>query len=335
MAGNRRRLQSKLAGLLKQYDAEIEAAFLKAVRDKAASIDVRQLADAIEARDFERALRIAGMTRADLYPLDASINRAFVSGGQTIAAVAPAFAASFGFDGRAGRAEQWALAHVGGLVTGIVDEQAVMLRETIAGQINAGINPRKVAVDIAGRVGPGGRQGGFIGLSGQQMGYLASARAELESLDARYFTRTLRDRRFDALVRKAIAGGKALSAADIDRIAGRYSDRMVKHRADMIARTESITALRAGRREGIQQGIDAGAIRGDRIKRVWDATMDGRTRPDHRAMDGQEVAGMDTPFVLPDGSRMMFPGDSSLGASAAQIIACRCYDEYVVDWLSA
>jgi len=331
---NRRRLQNRLTALLAQYDKEIRNAFLAAVRSKANGINLKDLADAIEARDFNSAVNIAGLTRADLFPFDAAINGAYVAGGQTVPAAAPAFAASFGFDGRATRAEAWARNHVGGLVTNIVDEQLDLLRETIGAQLAQGVGPRKVAVQIAGPIGAGNqRQGGFIGLSRPQMGYLDNARRELSELDAGYFDRKLRDRRFDGLVRKAIRDGRPMAQADVDRIASRYSDRLLKNRADTIARTESITALRAGRREGIQQGIEAGAIAPDAVKRRWDATLDSRTRPDHVATHGQEVDGMDAPFVLPDGSRMLYPGDTSLGASAAQTINCRCYDEYVVDWL--
>jgi len=329
----RRRLQNRIERLLEQYDSEIQRAFLEAARNKANSINLGDLVNAIEARDFNRALNIAGLTRADLFPFDTSITNAFVAGGQTVPAAAPAFAVSFGFDGRATRAEAWARNHVGGLVTNIVDEQLDLLRETVSGQIAQGVNPRKAALDIAGRVQNGTRQGGFIGLSRSQMDALNKAKRELADLDSGYFRRKLRDRRFDGVVRKAIRDGKQLSQADVDRIASRYSDRLLKHRADTIARTESITALRAGRREGIEQGIEAGAINPDAVKRRWDATLDSRTREDHRAAHDQEVDGMNTPFVLSDGSRLLYPGDTSLGASASQTIQCRCYDEYVVDWL--
>ncbi|RDC59783.1 hypothetical protein HME9302_00978 [Alteripontixanthobacter maritimus] len=331
---NRRKLANRLAALLKKYDREIERTFLQAVQDKAASINLAELTNAIEARDLNRALRIAGLTRAELYPFDAEINGAYVAGGQTIPEAAPAFALKFGFDGRASHAAEWARTHVGGLVTDIADEQVELLRETIAKQLEAGEAPRSVAVRIAGRTTGGKRQGGFIGLSRSQIGYLANARQELEELNGEYFTRKLRDKRFDGIVRKAIATGKPLSVADVERIAGRYSDRMLKHRADTIARTESITALRAGRREGMLQGIEAGAIRADRVKRIWDSSGDNRVRADHRAMDGREVDGMDTPYTLPDGSRMLFPGDASLGAPASQTVACRCYEVLEIDWLT-
>lgn len=330
----RRILNKRLQDLLKQYDKEIEEAFLRAVSERAASVNIRELANAVEARDLNRALRIAGLTRAELFPLDAAMTSAYTAGGQTIPQGAPAFAASFGFDGRATRAENWARSHAGGLVTNLVDEQLDLLREAVATQISEGIGPRQAAVRIAGKTVSGRRQGGIIGLSRAQVGYLSNARTELLELDRSYFTRKLRDRRFDGIVRKAIADGKPLSQTDVERIASRYSDRMLKHRADTIARTESITALRAGRREGIQQGIESGAINADKLKRAWSATLDRRTRDDHVSMNGQEVQGMDAPFTFPDGTRALYPGDTSLGASAKQTIACRCYDEYIVDWLS-
>ncbi|MEW4469008.1 phage minor head protein [Parasphingorhabdus sp. JC815] len=333
MAG-RKALNRLIKQLLDKHDKDIEAVFLAAVQGRVDGISFRDLERAIEARDFDRVITIVGLSRADLFALDTAIMAAFVEGGQTVSMAAPAFAVAFGFDGRATGAATWARDHVGGLVTNIIADQRDAIREVVSKQVFDGIGPRKAAIQIAGRVTPKGRVGGIVGLSKPQASYLMNARAELEGLNSAYFGRKLRDRRFDGLVKRAVAAGKPLSAVDVDRITQRYSDRMLKHRADTIARTESIAALRAGRREGIEQAIEQGAIGGRAIKRVWSATLDSRTRPDHVAMDNKAVNGMDAPFVLPDGSMMRYPGDTSMGASAAQTIACRCYDEYVVDWLT-
>jgi uncharacterized protein with gpF-like domain len=124
-----------------------------------------------------------------------------------------------------------------------------------------------------------------------------------------------------------------LSQVDIDRVTARYADRALLHRANTIARTESLTALREGRRQGIEQAIEQGTMSADGVVREWSATMDDRTREDHREMDGQRVDGIDTPWDLPDGSQVMYPGDTSLGADAATTIQCRCIETYVIDWL--
>lgn len=328
--GNRRRLQNRLAALLKEYDGQIERAFLEAIRSKANSINLAELANAIEARDFNRAVNIAGLTRADLFPFDTLITSAYVAGGQTIPLAKPAFAVNFGFDGRAVRAEAWAREHVGGLVTNIVNEQQEMLRTVITEQLAEGINPRQIASRISGAKVGNRRQGGFIGLSSPQQQYLKNAREDLEGLSERYFTRKLRDRRFDSVVRKALDSKTPLSNRDISRIAEAYSERMLHHRAEVIARSESITALRAGRDEGVKQAIEQGAMQN--VKKEWDATGDARTRPDHLSMSGQ-IVDMEKPFTAPDGSLLMYPGDVSLGASASQTTMCRCTTFYTVDWL--
>jgi uncharacterized protein with gpF-like domain len=129
--------------------------------------------------------------------------------------------------------------------------------------------------------------------------------------------------------------GEAVSPADRIISARQYENALLRARGETIARTESINALRAGRREGVTQAIEQGAIGADRVTRRWDATMDKRTRPDHVAMHGKTVAGVSEAWTLPDGSRMMFPGDTSLGAPGSQTIACRCVEFFDVDWLRA
>lgn len=320
----RRLFIERIKKLLAKHDKAIQRAFEEAIKQRRESINLRALADAIEARDLGRAVEIAGISRADMFPFDQAVREAYLDGGRTVTEAAPAFTARVALDGNAPRAVEWAQVHVGGLITEIVDDQREAIRQIIAAQVEAGINPRKAAIGLRSQ----------IGLTTQQAGYAANARRQLELLDGAYFTRELRDRRFDALVRRAIADGKPLSQVDIDRIVGRYSDRLLKHRSEVITRTESITALRAGRDEGLRQSIEAGAINPETLTRVWDATMDKRTRMEHAIADGQKVKGIDEPFVLADGSRLMYPGDSSLGASGGQTINCRCIQQYVVDWLN-
>ena len=100
----------------------------------------------------------------------------------------------------------------------------------------------------------------------------------------------------------------------------------------MIARTESINAFRAGTHEGYVQLVATGKITEDQITRVWDATGDKRTRFDHALMEGKKASGLTTSFVLPDMSMMLHCGDASLGATAKQIVQCRCVTKYKIDY---
>lgn len=104
------------------------------------------------------------------------------------------------------------------------------------------------------------------------------------------------------------------------RIKGLYSY-MGNVRSHVIARTEVGSAMNAGSHFAAEQtGLD--------YERVWLSSMDDRTRDTHSFMDGIAVKG-DESFDV-NGSEMMFPGDSSLGADAAEIINCRCVETFEV-----
>jgi len=217
-----------------------------------------------------------------------------------------------------------------------MEDSKASVRAVIQAGLEAGRGPRQTALDITGRMvkATGRREGGILGLTSGQTDATIRARVELENLDAHYFTRKRRDARFDGMVRKAIKSGKPLSQADIDKITGRYKDRMLAYRGEVIARTETLASLNAGKQEGIQQLIDAGKLQSSQVTKVWRATGDGRTRDSHAAMDGQAVA-YGQPFTTPDGAQMMHPHDSSLGAPASETIQCRCFYEIKIDYIGA
>lgn len=311
--------QARIDAVLAKAEPAVRRAFLSAIAEHKASINIRALADALERGDIRAALAIAQINPAMLFPLDSEITATYVAGGQMVAAAAPKFAASFGFDGRATRAEQWARTNAAGLVTDIVQGQREALQSMIGERLAAGSSPAPLARQIRS----------VVGLAPGQVQTVMNVRSDLENLNANYFTRKLRDKRFDGIVRRAIASGTALSATDIDRITNRYAERSLAHRATVISRTESLNALRAGREEGVTQAIEQGAA--DGVRKRWSTSGDERVRADHAAMDGED-ADLDEPYQLPDGSQMMYPGDSSLGADAGQVINCRCLSEYFVDW---
>jgi uncharacterized protein with gpF-like domain len=90
-------------------------------------------------------------------------------------------------------------------------------------------------------------------------------------------------------------------------------------RAVTIARTETIAASNLGSRAGaLHSGLQ--------LEHFWIATSDRRTREWHDAVDGQTQP-MDEPYVV-RGERLMFPGDGSLGASARNLVMCRCVEGY-------
>ena len=133
--------------------------------------------------------------------------------------------------------------------------------------------------------------------------------------------RRLRDARFDPTVRRAARESTPLTRQQIDRMVERYRARSIKRRAETIARTEALRSVNAGSHDAMRQAIDGRHIRDDEVTRTWVATNDLRTRPDHVEANGQQVVGINTPFLV-GGHALIFPGDPS--GPPEQVISCRC-----------
>jgi len=96
-------------------------------------------------------------------------------------------------------------------------------------------------------------------------------------------------------------------------------DGFTTERAWSIARTETMSASNYG-------GYTAATATGLPLTKTWLATDDKKTRPTHRAADGQTVNLTDS--FLVGNSLMSFPGDSSQGAGPDEIDNCRCSSTY-------
>jgi len=103
----------------------------------------------------------------------------------------------------------------------------------------------------------------------------------------------------------------------VDKVSENITDKVdtMIFNADRIARTEMNRAANAGAHAA---SVDAES-QGLRIRRVWVATLDEKTRPEHQELDGQEV-GADEPFEV-NGETAMFPGDFG---DPGMDINCRC-----------
>ena len=82
------------------------------------------------------------------------------------------------------------------------------------------------------------------------------------------------------------------------------------------ARTAITGAENAGRVESYRYAESIGIT----LQKEWLATLDDRTRDEHRDLDGQRV-GVDEPFRV-GGDEIMFPGDPD--AEGYLVFGCRC-----------
>lgn len=334
-------LHQIIAELTDTLTPVVRDAFLAAVQDVSDTVILQDLIKAIEQRDYQQAFRLLGMSDAAMRPLTAALGNVFETGGVAVGSTFPKVLhtgfgrAVFRFDVRNHRAEQWLREQSSSLVTRIQEDTRVNIMNIMERNLQEGNNPRATALDIVGRIdtATGKRQGGIIGLDQNQELWVANARRDLQNLDPRYLTRMRRDMRFDSVVRKAIDTQTPLPQDTIDKLLTRYKDKLLQLRGENIARTETIQSLNRSQHEALKQAVDMGATKQNAVRREWDTAGDDRVRDSHKAMDGQTV-GLDEPFVTPEGDLLMFPGDTSLGASAKETINCRCRFKLKVDWLA-
>lgn len=332
-----------LEDLLEQLEPVLREAFMAAIANVTDSVVLTVLIEAIEAQNYQAAFNALGMSDAALRPISAALENIFERGGTSIVRQSfppmlrsnSARAVTFHFDVRNPRAEKWLREQSSRMITRIQEDARVNIQTTLTTNLEAGNNPRTTALDIVGRIDPatGKRMGGLIGLTQPQELWVRNARIDLDQLSERYFTRKGRDQRFDGIVRRAIDSKTPLDKATIEKLITRYKNNLLRLRGETIGRTETIQSLNAAQFESYRQAVDNGAARPNMVQREWVSTRDGRERSSHHEMYGQKV-GIDEPFTTPDGEKLMFPGDTSLGASGAETINCRCRVRFKTDWLA-
>ena len=320
----------------------IRDAFLQAVADIKRGTDLDALIAAIERNDVPAALTALKLGPEYFAPLDDAVRATFKGGGTYMLDTLPVKNPRTGlelvirFQGRNPRAESWVAKKSSDLIVEIVTSQRDAVRDVVLRGITEGVNPRQTALELIGRVDPatGRRAGGIVGNTTRDRLAVERMRDELGSprMASGYFRRKARDKRFDSIVRKSIESGEKLSDEKIRQIAGKYSDKLLQLRGERIARTETLTALNAGRTEGMQQLIDSDEVKKDSVTKEWSSSADKRVRDIHVTMDGSEVD-FDQPFISPTGAELMFAGDTSLGAGGEDTVQCRCYTAMKIDFL--
>ena len=127
---------------------------------------------------------------------------------------------------------------------------------------------------------------------------------------------------------QVLATGQGISATEAGIIAGVILARKLRGRVASIATTETQTI--AEKAKSVEINVLLGqepstvmrTARETPATKEWVTFGDEKVRPAHIAADGQIVK-FNEPFIV-DGEQLMEPKDDSLGASAGNIINCRC-----------
>ncbi|MDY8108260.1 phage minor head protein [Fulvimarina sp. 2208YS6-2-32] len=331
--------------LIAQFGDQAAEAFLRAVDDIKNRVTLRVVVEKLERGDIPGAVEAIGLDPVAFERLESVLAEAYAAGGQAEVNNLPILRdpegarVIFRFGTRNTIGEQELRQQSSELVTRIVEDQREAIRAALSDGLSEGRNPRSTALDVVGRVSrqTNRREGGVIGLTAPQERFVASARAELASGDPEalrhYLTRTRRDKRFDATVKKAIEAGKPVPADVATRIVGRYSDRLLELRGEIIARTETTGVLNKGREDAILQQVREGKVAAQAVKKGWRNARDRRVRDSHVVLHGQTV-GLNESFISPaTGAPIRYPGDPR--APASERVGCRCFLQMEVDYLAS
>ncbi len=318
-----------LSRLIGDLEPKLRAEFETAIRRHGARINVQALAEALARGDVAEAERIANIEPRDVFPLGEILRGIFFGGAALVGRNRRGVVGEFRFDGRAPEAEAWASQNSARLVTRITEESRDAVREAIRGGFEQNRAPRAVALEIAGRRVGNGRSGGMVGLTGPQAASITNARAALASGDParmrEYLKLALRDRRFDAIIRKAIKEGRPIKGADLDRLLDAHKAKALGYRAKVIAQAETFKAAAAGRDQAYRQMLSMPGVTGVTVR--WQHNLSAEPRVEHVAMNGTVVQ-IGQPFMFPDGTMMRYPHDEN--APARHVIGCRCTAIYRV-----
>ena len=340
----RRTSRQIVADLLEIHEPRVQEAFIDAVQNLSDNIPIGRLTDAIARGDVEEALRLINLDDAVFDGISEAVRAAYVDGGRDTGEIInglrkpDGIKTVFRFNTRNLAAEAFLRASSSQLITRISNSQRVLVQERLQQGLSRGENPRQTALDIAGRIDrtvSNRRTGGILGLTPQQAGFVENARAQLSSGDEAqikaYLKRAKRDARFDRTVIRALNEGRALTQAEINRILDRYSDRLLKLRADVISRTETLRALNATQYEAYRQAIERGEVDARNITKRWVSAGDLRVRLTHVELNSNTIP-FDGVFISSLGNSLRYPLDTELGAGGADVIQCRCGVEYRINF---
>lgn len=323
--------------LIDQWDATLRKAFLESVYRLRDQAQIDQIARMLERGDVEGAIRAVGLEPASLRPFGRSFEEAYEAGGNETALRLPTArraTARIQFNVRNPAAEQWLRENSGAMLRDVIEDQRAVARLILTAGSMEGKNPRSTALDLIGRINraTGRREGGIIGLTASQAEWVRRYEAELASeAPGAALARALRDKRFDAAVRRAQSTGAPVSADIRARMVTAYRNRALRYRAETISRTETMRALHAAQDEAIRQAVEAGGLQADQVTFTWHTARDRRVRDTHWAMNGDQVR-MGQAFVTGSGARLRYPGDPN--GPAAEVINCRCWREPRIDFLA-
>lgn len=201
------------------------------------------------------------------------------------------------------------------LSTRVVDTLKGELRDSLRQRVRHGIEEGHGPIKIARDLRP------VVGLAPSQEEAVRNFEFMLRTGDREALTRTLRDRRFDKTLRKALGkGGTGLSDDRIRTMVDAYRRRFIAHNAKTHARSAALDANRVAQRLSWEDAVARGVIDRSQLRKRRITAGDKRVRDEHRRIAAESRAGI--PFDAPYSNGEVVSGELSFN--------CRCVDSIFV-----
>ena len=306
-----------------EYIRPIREAWINSIRTFLSSVSDSRVVAALrtdgyyaKADGIDELLDIlGGYIAQDVVPV---MTDAWLAAGRKTSSVLPhgAIVGPFSFD----TARVSALSAAGGYRASFVTDVMRTQRQTISQIVNRGLVEGRSRAAVAREIRAS------IGLTSTQEKWVDNYRGQLTALDPAALERALRDRRSDRLLNRLIASDTPLSTDQIDSMVERYRQRMIKWRAETIARTESLRAMRMGEWDALMAAHESGAL-SPLLRRFWVVMRDERLRRHHLPIPDMNADGraVDEAFQTLLGL-MMYPLDPN--GVARNVVNCRCTVAY-------
>lgn len=336
-------LQRQITKIVAQYSPRVRKAFLAAIKDTQDNIDWDNLLRAIEDRDVEAVIKAMHISEASYQEYEDLLIDIFSdSGKDVIRSIEGIDKLGVRWNIKNPVAEAWVEANVANKVVGITREQIELVREIVEAGIAEGKHPFQIAISIAGRATGKRREriGGIVGLDGPRARRYNNVVSNLttsegirslvvEHPDGSVSLRYKVNKSTENRILRAYRANRGLSGNEAAISEVQYKNALLKHRADTIAQTETANAVMGGRETEWKILVQEEGISPEHITKRWEHRRGASKyhRPDHLAMSGVTVQGLNTPFLFPDGEQLRWAHD--INGSAAHVINCGCDTTFI------
>jgi hypothetical protein len=333
-------LLSQAEALAAKYEVSVAAAIRNLLDAAADQIDLQALVEALNTGDAGKVLAVVSAAQqgaaANAAISTALQDTAWAAGLATASALTgqlPTLArAEFHFDRLNPALVKWAQEYDLGLIRQINEPTKEAVRDIIVRNMVKGEGPLKQAVAIKDAIGLTQRQAAAVGAFRKELETFHTKRSAAgwnlgKTTDKVYgmqvfkpdgdgrpkdgvLERRLRDFRYDGTLQKAMASGKPLSPAQIDKMVAAYGRKYRKYRAQTIARTETLRATNVGIQEAYRQAIEQGHVSEDMVRRKWLVARDERlcaVCAPIPSMNPKEGVKFGQPFATPEGPVFLPP----------------------------